>query len=223
MKKHGIQKTKFASPAEILDPDIATGDIIVCDISGSMDDGSFEPCKTKRRMMYEATAAYLEIKRAHRPQDHVAVIAYQTTATVCCPFLNVGRHSDQVLKALHQMEQLPSGGTSMKAGLRKVLRLLGGSVGSALLRNGLVRCLAYSDGYDFSSRTALRLADKVRSRGVLVETFGVGRNPSDVDEDFLRSVATKADGFTHYRFLGDGDAVRDTFSALAKGTLTFSE
>ena len=98
--------TAYAGPSRILDPNIATGDVIVSDISGSMDDESFEPRKSKRQVMHEAIASYVQAKRTHRPQDYVAIIAYQTSATVCCPLMNVERHGAQILEALHQMEQL---------------------------------------------------------------------------------------------------------------------
>jgi len=214
-------QTRYANPSAILDPDIAIGDVIVCDISASMDEKSFEPTKTKRHVMHEALVSYLDIKRTHRPQDYVAIIAYETTATVCCPLLNIRCHSDQIRTALHRMEHLPVGDTSMKTGLRKVMGLVREDIGYGLLRNGIVRCLAYSDGYDSSTWAALWCARKLRRIGVLIETFGVGRDPTEVDEGFLRGIASSEDNFVHYRFLGDGDAVRETFLALANGGLTF--
>jgi hypothetical protein len=122
---------------------------------------------------------------------------------------------------MDQMARLPGGGTVMKTGLSKAVALVRDDLGYGLLRKGLVRCLAYSDGFDSSDRAALRFAEKLRRYGVLIETFGVGRDPEDVDEEFLRLVASRDGSFVHYRFLGDGQSVRETFTALASGVLTF--
>jgi hypothetical protein len=119
------------------------------------------------------------------------------------------------------MARLPGGGTAMKTGLSKAVALLREDLGCGLLRKGLVRCLAYSDGFDSSDRAALRCAEELRRCGVLIESFGVGRDPQDVDEEFLRGIASRDGSFVHYRFLGDGHAVRETFTALANGVLTF--
>ena len=73
------------------------------------------------------------------------------------------------------------------------------------------------------TKSALRLAERLKSAGVLIETFGVGIDPSDVDESFLRGIATVENGFAHYRFLGDGAAVRETFASLATGMLTVED
>lgn len=213
-------ENRFASPSSILDMDGIGLDTLVCDISGSMSEKSFEKRRNKRQVMGDAIRTYLDIKRAKRPQDYLAIVAYQTTARVCCAYLNIGAQYDQLLAATKDMEKLRSGGTRMESGLLRAGEITATAPHYCGAQLPFVRILAYSDGYDSAERRAMRLAQELRDKNVLIETFGIGVSPLDVDEEFLRAIATVEDGYAHYRFLGSPDSVHETFESLAKGTLT---
>ena len=215
-----LERTRFANPMEILDPNDTCVDILLNDTSPSMDEDGFEPKKTKRDHMHEATEDYLEIKRLQRPQDYVAIIGYSHRATLCCGLSNVYEQYPEIRDALAKLKTLSGYGTRIQPALKKVLDLV--RCEDWVHADGvLVRVLAYSDGQDQSQPGALRLADELKSMGVMIECFGIARNRTEVDEAFLRQVASETDGFVHYRFLGDGELVRRTFTKLATGTLVF--
>ena len=214
---------RYATPCDPIEADGVVFDALVCDNSGSMEQQSFEDGKTKRLTVREAILGFLASKRQHRPQDYVSIVAFHHSATVCCGFLNVDTDCSKLHTAVEMMAKVPTGGTEMRTGLQKAFKLIRSVDEYIPAHNAMARILAYSDGYDFAERKALRLARKLKARDVMIETFGVGRDRTDVDEAFLREVATTIDDFTHYRFLGDATAVRQTFSDVATGFLTFED
>ena len=219
---------QFAHPTDDYGAQDTLYDALVGDISGSMNDTGFDPGKKKRALMHEAARDFLNIKLTNRPQDYIAVVAYHSSATLCCPFLNVGRQYHAILGALDKLNTLPSGGTRLSSGLRIVLDLINkvprNSAHGAWNGYGplMLRCLAYSDGHDGCRDWGIRYASQLKEQGVLIETFGIGKRPSDVDETFLKQVASGEGNFIHYCFLGDVNSVRQTFNQLATGTLTFN-
>ncbi len=201
-------------------------DCLVCDVSGSMGQASFQPGMSRLRMLCEACKRYLDVKLESRPNDHVAVVAYSSDASVLCPFQQVGAQYNTLANAVQAMQRLPHGGTNMATGLRSASGLLGQSAETirqfASQETGrvLTRVIAYSDGHDQNADEGTSLAHALKEQGVLFETFGIAPSPEEVDEPFLKRVAT-TDAFTHYRFLGDAEAVYQTFEQVADGTLVY--
>ncbi len=223
MKNATPQTNVYASPSGRLDGMPVLHDILLCDVSGSTRTEGFEPGRTKLDSISGACRTFVSEKRRHRPEDSVAVVAYGSQATVGCAFRNVASHFDEIDRSVAHLDRVFGGGTEMWSGLKAADRLIRRPWFFGALERDTVRIIAYSDGYDQATRRALQLAEKLKSSGVLIETFGVGTHSSDVDESFLREIATVEDGFTHYRFLGDGAAMRDTFSSLATGMLTVED
>ena len=52
---------------------------------------------------------------------------------------------------------------------------------------------------------ATKAANALKVKGAILETIGVGRHPSEVDESTLRGIASVLDGKVLYRFLSDAD------------------
>lgn len=210
-----------------LDSHSATArECLICDTSGSMQDEGFQTGISKLDLMEEACGRFLEEKRTRRPQDSIACVGYSDNATICCPWLPIGTKHDAIRGAFASVQSLLHGGTCLFTGLESAAALLDACKGcrGLLARRQAcpVRVIAYSDGHDHDTRRALHLAAKLKQRGCLIETLGIARSPSGVDEAFLRNVATRdPDGFVHYRFLGSGLDVVETFQELGAGTLTF--
>lgn len=202
------------------DPNSICADIVLNDTSPSMTETGFEAGKTKRDHMHEAAETYLETKAAQRPQDYVAIIGYDSDATMCCGLMSISQQYQTIWEAAQRIKSLSGGGTQIALALKMALDLITRE-GWVSANGVLVRVLAYSDGHDQSQELALMHANELKRKGVLIETFGIARDRTEVAEDFLRQVASETNGFVHYRFLGDADTVRHTFKKLATGMLVF--
>jgi hypothetical protein len=213
-------KTRFAHPVSPGPERTVMKNVTCGDISGSMSERGFDGTKSKRQLVHEALSEFLAEKLRYRPQDYEAVTAYATVGTQCCGFLNVGEQHAAIKAALDSLLFLPSGGTRLSCALHIALQLVADDMRRSEERAVIYRVLAYSDGHDENCAEALQYAAELKSMGVLIETFGVAQTHSLVSESFLKQVATTEHAFTHYRFLGDGDTLRQTFKKLARLTLS---
>lgn len=212
-----MDRTRFANPE--MTGNCIFHDILLKDVSGSMNGKGFEPNKSKRDLMYEASLAALAIKRDQRPLDRLAVIAYGTTAKIFCGLENVVDGYEPLCCALKKAKDMCGGGTRMAGGLRIALDLIDErDLGlSDVYKPIVTRLICYSDGHDEKTAPALECAGFLKERGVIILSFGVAQTRQEVDEQFLRQIATTPD---HYRFLGDGDEIRRTFARIATGMLS---
>ncbi|NUM55770.1 MAG: VWA domain-containing protein [Candidatus Hydrogenedentes bacterium] len=224
MSPDNVLRERFANPTAEHRLECVYCDILVKDVSPSMDEEGFETRKNKRVLMHEATASFLELKRERRPLDYVAIVTYGCVGQLVCPLVNVVDGHRKLCDALDQTRRIRSGGTCIKEGLAIALGVCGNSpinTNTCGLPT-VTRLLAYTDGHDASMHAARDYAHRLKERGVVIETFGIARTPRAVNESFLREIATEdATGFVHYRFLGDGATISRTFSQLATGMLTF--
>jgi Mg-chelatase subunit ChlD len=224
---HRVFQSQFASPTDSLPEDCVCCDVLVADISGSMAGTGFARGLSKIELVRDASLEFLSIKREHRPQDYVAIVAYQYTATSVCSLQPVDEGYDALEEAIRSLPDMTGGGTRLSTGLRiakKTVRTLGLVAEAWDACDLAVRVLAYSDGRDHSVPKGVALSQKLKERGVLIETFGVAKDRSKVDESFLREVATTdQNGLCHYKFLGDAETLAETFKGLATGMLVVED
>ena len=79
------------------------------------------------------------------------------------------------------------------------------------------RIVLLTDGYHNTGRDPLPIAKELKGAGVCIDCIGIGGEPSDVDEDLLKAIAsTHADGVTpRYAFIGDKADLIQRFEELA--------
>lgn len=194
--------------------------ILIGDVSSSMLDRAFKGHGSKLDVMSEALRTLLDWKREHRPKDEMAVIAYSNEAYTCCKFHNVVSDYSLIAHAIQMLDTIPHEGTCMAEGLQLALDLVQQLGIPAQQRSSMIHVVAYSDGHDQAIQPALYLASDLKAMGCLVETFGIGKKPRDVNEEFLRSVATTdTDGINHYKFLGDVSEIHQAVQHIAEGSL----
>ena len=199
-------------------------DVLNFDTSGSMTELGFVPGESKKDTVCNAALEFLGVKRAQRPQDVVALIGYDTTAHVYCDFAEVGSQFVKLVSAIEEIRNCAPGSTRLVTGLKQARRIINNRIEN-LIHSGddqehAFRVIAYSDGHDFETTKGIREADAIKNSDILIETLGIAPARHEVDEGFLREVATTdSTGFTHYRFLGDAESIRDTFKSVATGTL----
>lgn len=193
--------------------------IVVFDISSSMLE-RFSVLKSKLATTIEAATMMLGLKQQYRPDDQVAIVAYSTHGTQCCHFLRAGKERVQLEGAVRSLEALPHNGTYLATGLEIALGLITHAQEQGQSSDQMFQVVAYSDGHDAATEPAVELAHRLKDRGCLVETFGVARDRREVNEEFLRTIATTdLDGVNHYRFIGDPNELQDVFKDIVHGSL----
>ena len=197
--------------------------ILVKDGSGSMEAASFVPNMTKLEMMCDASGVCLDGIRRFLPDSLIGVVAYSDNGHVCCPLTPI-RNEAVIQQALRHVLTLPHGGTCMAAALEIAAQWLLAPISIPSLdvrRNQFARSriIAYSDGCDQSQQQGIKLADMLKERGVQIDCLGLGKDRSEVDENFLRRVCTTDSDGVHYRFLSSAEGVYGDLEAMGEGYL----
>jgi len=176
---------------------------VVLDVSGSMAGEKIE----------QAKRAVIELVRAMRPSDRVAVVTYSDTATTLVPLGEVGQVGATLEAAVRSLA--PQNGTNIPAGLEQGA----GALGEA--PEGLVRRIVLvSDGLDTSGRGLGYATERVRvtaARGITASALGIG---ADYDERYLSTVAETGRG--NYAFLAQGEALAGFLSRELREASTTS-
>ena len=156
----------------------------VVDVSGSMEEGG------RLELVKEALGLLTTQLSA---TDACALISFTNDARVLCPMTsasNRGAFEDQVSRLV------PEGGTNVEAGLMAGYRL----AAEALTTNAVNRVVLLSDGVGNIGETdqvrILEQAAEFRSKGIYLNTIGVGMN--NHDDAFLEQLADKGDGLNQY-------------------------
>ena len=164
--------------------------IIILDHSGSM----ATTCGRGDRLQaaQDATIALLDARQRLGADDMVAVIAFDEEAQLVLPFT---RCQDQRRQIDHAVRSITiAGGTKLRAPL-----VLANEI---LPPEGRRHIVLLSDGH---GGNPARVARKLRGRGAIIETIGVGNDPTEVDEAVMKDIASILDGKVLYRFIRDAD------------------
>jgi uncharacterized protein YegL len=177
---------------------------VVLDKSGSMEGDDFWPSRMEAA---KKAAGVFAARRAQlSPNDRLAIIGFDTRAKVYLPWSSAGQN---VLSALSRIRA--EGGTELAEGLMAALRL----ILQALNSSYTPRVLLLTDGH---GGEPVRLANQMKSQGILIQVIGIGGEPSDVNEEVLKAIATTdSNGFTHYWFINDSQNLVDQYEQLSTG------
>lgn len=180
--------------------------LIMIDRSGSMG----ASCGRVDRLEAAKEAILSLIKTMiHSSTDYrLSVIAFDDEAQLILPLTSCSNNSRGIRQALQSITV--GGGTDLKTPL---------VMANALLpAEGQHHAILLSDGH---GGNPIRAARRLKDRGVIIETIGVGNFPSEVDEPILKKIASVVDGRMLYRFLTDADQIvhyfrNDIANRLAK-------
>ncbi len=198
--------------------------VVAIDTSGSMDFDDWKP--TRLEAAKEATAALIEQKRRIAPEDEVAIVTFDNEAQVICPPVAVNSGAQLLSQTIGTIQ---SGGcTNMRAALTVSQGLLQASGRRSFLDRWLpdasikneerrLRIILLTDGGHNEGRSPKSIATKLKNADVCIDCIGIGGDPSAVDEDLLKTIASKhADGKTPcYVFIGDKCELIQKFEQLA--------
>jgi Mg-chelatase subunit ChlD len=170
--------------------------VLLVDHSGSM--GTACGPADRLRAAQDAEIALLDARQAHEADDYVAVIAFDDSAEVVLPFTRCRGnrpHIDQAIRAI-----TVGGGTDLKVALLKAE--------SILPNTGRVHIVMLTDG---CGGNPVRVAERLKQRGVLIETIGVANTRDEVNEDILRRTASVLHGKVLYRFITEANELATYF------------
>ena len=183
--------------------------VFVEDVSGSMDeryDGRYDKLEAAIR----AACSMVLNKAQIDPHDQIAVVTFNSSAHVLLPLLPIHSHKREILQAVQSLR--PGGGTDINEGLKAAEGVFDWS------RNDVVRrIILLTDGH---GGYPLQTAERLKSRGVVIDVRGIGDEPADVDEKLLRAVASVIQGEIHYRFIKDQKMLVADYTQLANKTAT---
>ena len=181
----------------------------VMDISGSMD-CEYDRQLTKLQAAIRANVSMVIEKASIDPYDEVGIVAFNQSAQVMLPLSPLHSHKRQVIQTLQSLQI--RGGTDINEGLKAARDVFDWS------RTDVVRrIILLTDG---QGGHPLGTAEDLKSRGVVIDVIGVGKDPSGVDEKLLKQVASVINGETHYWFIKDQKTLVVHYTQLARKTVT---
>lgn len=183
----------------------------IIDISGSMGAADCKPTRLEAAKM--ANERYILERASLSSHDRVAIVKFSDKGKVVLPLTDI-MESGKIIQCMQHLDT--GGGTDLAEGLKLAPRLLFPYNEGELSNHPRNKhILIVTDGHCGHPITE---AKKLKAQGVLIEVIGIGGNPSAVNEELLRKVATTdPDGFTHYWFIEDTTTLVTHYQQLARG------
>jgi len=177
--------------------------VLVIDCSGSMEGQDIPPYRLAAAQ--DACDEFLRLRAQRFPRDSVAVVRFNDWAWTVIGWTFAGDGLCALEDGVRAI--MAEGGTDIEAGLRAAGGLLddapAGTAGRVVL---------LTDGH---GGRPVRIAEGLKSQGVLIDVIGVGGKPEAVNEECLREVASVVDGDVRYRFIRNRATLIDAFRTLA--------
>lgn len=190
----------------------ADGAVVICiDTSGSMASSDIAP--TREEAARQAIAAFVA---ASPPGVRIGIVSFSTGANVVTPLTD---DRDQIAEAIGRIPEA-NGATAIGDALL--------AAGSLLPDRGHRAVVLLTDGVNNHGSDPLEDAKTLATRGIVIETVGIGTNESgelipgteeeaSIDEDALRAIA--ATGRGRYVRVSDAGTLRGVFARIAAGTV----
>lgn len=207
---HEIQCYISDVPAAINSAARPMDTVFVHDVSTSM---ATKDCRLSRlKASNNAAVEYVETRAEISPDDRISLIAFNTFAVVHVPLTSIsGRRI--FFESLRNLKA--RGGTHIASGLMAARRLFMEDTMTGQTQDRIRRIVLLTDGH---GGDATAIAYELKGCGILIEVIGVGGDPSVINEEMLRKVATTdTDGFTHYWFINDSQQLISHYQQLATG------
>jgi Mg-chelatase subunit ChlD len=183
--------------------------MLVTDYSGSMGE-EFQVGMTKLDTAARSQINLVLHKHRIDPNDRIGLVGFNDRARLLLPLSEIGPNKAQMIQILQAMRV--SGGTEIKEGLVEARD------GFDWMRSDVVRRIVLlTDGH---GGHPLRVAEALKSKGVVIDVIGIGPSPDTVDEALLKKVASIVQGELHYWFIKNHRALVDRYTQLANKTKT---
>ena len=181
----------------------------VIDVSGSMG-GVYDSRYNKLEAAIRAYSSMIAQKAQIDPNDRIGVASFNSRARILLSLTPLATGKRQILSTLQSLRH--SNGTDQNKGLKAAAELLDWT------RHDVVRRIVMlTDGH---GGHPLETAEQLKANGVVIDVIGVGDNPTKVNEQLLRQVASVIEGESRYRFIKDQQTLVAHYTALANKTAT---
>jgi Ca-activated chloride channel family protein len=182
--------------------------VIIIDVSGSMHE-SYKNGMSKLDAAKDAVCALCAQKARVDRNDCVAAVKFSDDAECVLPMMPVGSGGGQIVAAVRGLDT--GGGTNLNAAL-----VLARDQVFEWNRDDVVRrIVVLSDGHSHSS--PLRTSTELKSRGVVIDTVGVGPTPDSVDP-VLQQICSVIGGQVRYRFIDSPATLTQHYTMLGNKT-----
>jgi len=181
--------------------------INVADVSGSMGGSDYPPTRLDGGI--KVSVEYVDKRIEQSPNDRVAVVSFNSTARIVLPLTPI-TNKEKIVRVIRKLTA--GGGTDIAEGLKAAAEIFEAEPQSNRQRH----IITLTDG---QGGRPLKIAGKLKTEyRVIINVVGIGGSPSDVNESLLRKVATTdPDGFCHYCFIKDTEALSEHYRQLATG------
>jgi len=192
------------------DPNQLEDTQIVMDRSSSMNE-PYQGNTTKQQPANEAAIMLGYEKVRIDPRDRIGIIDFNMAARVLLELSPIASHKDRMIAILRSIQSV--GGTDLNAAL------IAADENFDWQRHDVVRrIILLTDGHGVDP---LHTAEDLKRRKVVIDVTGIGPDPSCVDEELLKKVASTIQGETHYRFIRDSRTLVNHYTQLAGKTVTY--
>jgi len=182
--------------------------IIIIDRSYSMGHDDYPPSRLQAAI--GASEEYVNALSKQMVRTAIAVISFGFDSKLVLPPTDITNL--QIIK--DALRSLPiHGGTNIGSGLKMAEQLLAG-----YLPDQHKQIVLLTDGY---GNCPLEIPENIKLvHNTVIDVVGIGGSPKDVDEKFLKKIATTdSDGMRHYRFIKDTQKLNQHYRQLAGGIL----
>jgi Mg-chelatase subunit ChlD len=172
---------------------------LLVDISDSMsttDMSTMEYTSSRLDAAKEAAVELVKERSQIAVESRLAIVGFSDLGYLVCPLTDC-RDIAKVTSAISSLSTVA--GTNIGAGLSMAAHILHPL---PFIRRAC-EIVLLSDGYDCQS-DAVPVAEKLKARGGIIRTVGIGGSPEAVDEALLKHLASKDEnGNPYYRFISD--------------------
>lgn len=219
--------------------------LTLIDLSPSMEDDDWKP--SRKAGAVRANIELVKLKARNHPRDMVGVIGFGSYAkilhapikladgvrSICDSLMHIPNPNGTNFTAALTMAEDCFRSTSRPlknnvAGSRLIRALSGlfyepdqhahSSTRELCISTEMIRrIIMLTDGEHNGFSNPEKVADRLKSAGVIVDCIGIGGTPNDVDEKILKKIASRnRDGSIRYCFIGDQQTLIRKYESLAQ-------
>jgi Mg-chelatase subunit ChlD len=193
-------------------------DVLLVDVSGSMDSRDYYPSRIEAAK--GACRAFADEKYIQCLEDEIALVSYSSAAQVECDFMRIYNPSNSLISAIKELHT--KGTTNIQGGLECSYNLMFGRTSSPYETKHII---LLSDGHDTVNKgrqdAIINTARKIKAKNCLIRCIGIGGDPSSVDEDLLKKIASVVNNEIQYWFITDADSLHKKYQEMAAGLVVY--